>query len=490
MSGSGSVTVPGATGVVTVTLGTGDVLHLASAIGALLATIQGAGNLSLTTASIGSIPPAPAVSAPTVTDLNIVGNVSGGAATIPSGYQYVVDVNTLPSTITSSGGVLITGTAGGSFNVTGVNTVAATGGNNSITAIGEYVVSTGDGNETVSATGYGTVATDLGHSLISVTGYNQVLSIGQDTVLAGVGLTTVSSSGSDSEIVGSSAAGALLYVSLTGSQSTVAPSDSDSSITVAGSSDLVFGGIAISDVIVSGTADTIVGGAGPVAVTTSTNPVIFGGTGPISFVGGAGTATIVGGSGGTETATVGSGGLLFSSNAANAAALNTATITGGAGTTTVFGASNGDVNFVGNQAGGIFVGFGGNETLNASGSSSFNIFSAGVGGNVSLVGGSGDDTFFAGSGAATMSGGAGVNAFAFFDGSTGGHDYITDFTPTDSLYLIGYSSSQTAAGLLAAATVDSSGVTLTLSDTTKITFTNLTSASQLNGDILYGPKPT
>jgi hypothetical protein len=34
--------------------------------------------------------------------------------------------------------------------------------------------------------------------------------------------------------------------------------------------------------------------------------------------------------------------------------------------------------------------------------------------------------------------------------------------------------------------VDGSGVTLTLSDSTKITFSNLTSASALDGHILYG----
>lgn len=490
MSGSTSVTVPGATGLVTVALGTGDVLHLASTIGALLSTIQGAGHLALTTASLSSIPPAPGVSSPTVTDLNITGAVSGGSATVPSGYSYVVDVNTLPSTLTASGGVLITGTAGGSFYVSGVDTVAATGGNNYIQDSGTYLISTGNGNETVNASGYGTVATDLGNSAIFLSGYNTALSIGQDTVVTGVGQSTVYSSGSNSDIVGGTAPGGLLYVSLTGAGSTVSTFDSDTSVTVAGSGDIVGGGIAASNFVVTGTADTIIGGSGPETVSATSSPVIFDGTGPLSFIGGAGTATIVGTPGGTEAITVGAGGVLFSANASNAGSINTSTITSGMGATTVFGAPDGVVNFVGSLGGGVFLAYGGNETLNAAGSSTSNLFSAGsLGGSASLVGGSGNDTILAGNGSTTMSGGAGSNAFAFFDGSTGGHDYITDFSSTDSLFLIGYASTQSAASLLSSATVGPTGVTLTLSDSTQITFTNLTSTTPLNNDILYAQKP-
>ena len=50
MSGSSSVTVPGTTPgtPVTVALGTGDVLHLAQQISALLSSVQGAGTLLVT----------------------------------------------------------------------------------------------------------------------------------------------------------------------------------------------------------------------------------------------------------------------------------------------------------------------------------------------------------------------------------------------------------------------------------------------------------
>ncbi len=102
-----------------------------------------------------------------------------------------------------------------------------------------------------------------------------------------------------------------------------------------------------------------------------------------------------------------------------------------------------------------------------------------------MVGGSGADTFLAGAGADTMVGGAGSNVFAFFAAATNGNqNYITDFNANDSLYLIGYATTQSAAALLTNATT-TNGVTLTLSDSTKVTFTNLSSTTALNGHILY-----
>jgi Ca2+-binding RTX toxin-like protein len=106
-----------------------------------------------------------------------------------------------------------------------------------------------------------------------------------------------------------------------------------------------------------------------------------------------------------------------------------------------------------------------------------------------MVGGSGADTLLAGAGADTMAGGAGSNIFAFFQGATSGHhDFITDFNANDSVYIIGYDSTQSASSLEKNATVGPGGVTLTLSDSTQITFSNLSSTNPLDGHILYGPK--
>jgi Ca2+-binding RTX toxin-like protein len=104
-----------------------------------------------------------------------------------------------------------------------------------------------------------------------------------------------------------------------------------------------------------------------------------------------------------------------------------------------------------------------------------------------MLGGSGSDQLFAGAGSDTLTGGAGSDIFAFFNSTTiGKANVITDFSSQDSLYVIGYDSTSSASALQNAAVVSAAGVTITLSDNTSITFSNLTSASQLDGKILYG----
>jgi hypothetical protein len=108
--------------------------------------------------------------------------------------------------------------------------------------------------------------------------------------------------------------------------------------------------------------------------------------------------------------------------------------------------------------------------------------------NAVMLGGSGNDTMVAGAGpgSTTMTGAGGSNAFVFFKQAAGGaKDMVTDFNSNDSVYIEGYGSGS-ASALQAAATVGTGGVTLTLSDGTSVTFSNLTSASQLNGKIQYG----
>ena len=87
-----------------------------------------------------------------------------------------------------------------------------------------------------------------------------------------------------------------------------------------------------------------------------------------------------------------------------------------------------------------------------------------------------------------LTGGASGDLFTFFDESTQGQaNVITDFASADAIYLIGYATTGSASSLQNSAIVNSSGVTLTLSDSTTITFSNLTNASQLDGRILYAP---
>ncbi len=168
MSGSSSVTVPGKSNgsqIVTVALGTGDVLHLASQIGALLSTIAGSGRLDVWPAGMGALP-TPSDGSGTLSELYITGGT--GSDTIPSGYSYVLDNSFSPTTLSGSNVPLIAGTTGGSFNVTGQSTVAVEGGNNQISATGTYLISTAPGNDTISAIGSGTIAGALVQTLFSL----------------------------------------------------------------------------------------------------------------------------------------------------------------------------------------------------------------------------------------------------------------------------------------------------------------------------------
>lgn len=105
-----------------------------------------------------------------------------------------------------------------------------------------------------------------------------------------------------------------------------------------------------------------------------------------------------------------------------------------------------------------------------------------------MIGGSGNDTLVGGSapGSSVMTGGDGANAFVFFRQIAGSaRDVITDFNANDAVFIEGYGPGS-AAGLQNVAIVGGGGLTLTLSDSTTITFSNLTNAQSLNGKIQYG----
>jgi Ca2+-binding RTX toxin-like protein len=106
-----------------------------------------------------------------------------------------------------------------------------------------------------------------------------------------------------------------------------------------------------------------------------------------------------------------------------------------------------------------------------------------------MIAGSGNDTLIAGSaaGSTTMTGGSGNDAFVFFRQAVGGaNDVITNFAANDSVYIEGYAATGSAAAMQSAAVVSSAGLSLTLSDGTTITFSNLTNQSALDGKLQYG----
>lgn len=371
---------------------------------------------------------------------NLVIESLPGATTITGSGGIATNNSSTPSTITAGAGVeLFTGSVGGVYSTSSTGAmIGAISGANTITASGS--------GETIG----GGTGTDL--LIVSGTG----------DVVQSAGTDTINSSGSGNLIFGTS-------TSVTGS-------------------------MVVNE---SGTNDTIIGGANPTTVTatgTSTvvgsGPQVFAGPGDMTFVGGAQMATILGG-GGSESITAGAGGVVFAANTAN-----NATVNSGTGGATIFGAPNIQVNLVGSFGTAahpnVLLAAGGNETLNAAGSSSSNIFvsHSGTGtANTQMIGGSGNDTMVAGAGAGsvTMTGGAGSDVYAFFKNSVA-TDVVKDFASGESIFIEGYATTSSAAQLLANATVNGAagpGVTLGLSDGTTITFSNLTSASQLNGAIKY-----
>jgi Ca2+-binding RTX toxin-like protein len=192
----------------------------------------------------------------------------------------------------------------------------------------------------------------------------------------------------------------------------------------------------------------------------------------LTFVGGAGSATVVGGCG-SDTVYGGSGRLIVSAGSAG-----NNLVFAGTGAATVLGGGWGDrVYAQGDQRQALFAGVG-NETLSAAQSSGNDSIGAGSGQDM-LIGGSGADTSIGGSGAATMQGGSGADMFAFIEGCAGSHDVILNFDAADKIDLIGYGPHADARALASQA-VCGMAVTVTLSDSTTITFDNVTRLKSSN----------
>jgi hypothetical protein len=412
-------------------------------------------------------------------------NDSGTGDTIAAFSATAVTVNatgTDAKIFGGSGSMTATLTGGGAQ---GNNTLLGGSGSTAVTVDGAFnYVYGGSGSLAADETGGNDFVAAYGASTATVT---IAASASNATVIGGSNPMSVTSSGKDGVIMGGS--GSFWVNDLGTSDSIGSFAASPTNVTLGGSADLLFGSSGTTDVSVSGANDTIVASTGPLTVNASTAVALFGNTGPLTFVGGAGASSIVGASGGSSAVTVGSGGVTFWTGGND-----TTSIMGGSGQTTLLGAANSSMFFSGSGAGLNFAAGDGNETLNASQSLTNNIYGGGLDstGGTTIIGGLGNDTMIAGAGADSLVGGPGDDRFVFFDqatsiNSSGAHDYIQDWTPADGLFLIGYSPSESAASLLANATVANNSLTITLSDNTEITFNNVTDKSEFNGKILYSP---
>jgi Ca2+-binding RTX toxin-like protein len=385
---------------------------------------------------------------------------------------------------------------GGSANVTLQDTgvgdvvlVGNTGNDVLIAAVANDSIVAGNGNNTLEG-GSGTVALDAGNGddLVTTSAdstYTVTLGGGNDTVYAG-GSGTVTG-GSNIAVFGgigslnvNAAGGMGALVAFGQGGGTFASSSASSGA-------LMFGGAGVVSVDGSNTSnDTVVGGSAALTVNAGSgiNLLVFGPvSGPgMDFIDGSSSPTVVG-QAGSDTIT-GSGGPLEIIAGDNEAL----SVSGGSGGATVFGAPNADIGDSASAGTLLLVAGAGNETLNASGSSSDNAFWGGrdsTAGNL-LVGGAGDDVMVAGLGADTFSGGGGNNDFLFLNqimsvlGSNGPHDVITDFAAgSDVVGLFG--------GLSVTGSASASGnTTVTLSDNTTIEFVGVGSYSEISSRIFTG----
>ena len=439
----------------------------------------------------------------------VIDPVEGATYTVPTGYQALFLGGTADATLSdaSVGDALLVANSGNDELIADApdDTLAAGSGSDSLvggsfdsTAIGgsgpatvfagSGVMRVFEGSGPIVFGGNGNAgSTILGGSgpgasplTANLTGQNQTVSVGGSA-------STITAAGSGNSVVGGSS---TLNVTVSGTANTIQAGSGSSTVVSGGSGTMINGGSGPLVVMETGDNNTISGGASPTTVTASTATFVVGGSGGLTFVGGLGTATVVGGSG-ANTVTAGAGGLIF-----NVGASDNATVNSGSGTVSIFGAPGTTVNLVGTLGGSAghpnyAVAGGGSETVNASGSAGSDWLSVNTtvtSSAATLIAGSGNDTLIAGSapGSTTMTGGNGSDAFVFFKQAVGGaHDVINDFTAGDSVFIEGYGAGS-AATLQNASSVSANGLTLTLSDGTTVTFSNLTSQHALDGHVQYG----
>lgn len=352
--------------------------------------------------------------------------------------------NGTPPTLPAGGsGVFFQETKGLTFLPTGYNAVVNTAPNASIFGSGgnrESVLSGNGGLTFVATGGSGTVAAgggkneiiimpnDKGSWLIGTGGLNDsilALGSGNDSIRPGAGHNTV--------LLGSG----------------------NDMLTLSGQ-----------DIIVA------TNGHDTVDATAAKSTLLNAESANLTFVGGAGAATILGGTG-SDTVFGGSGHLVVHGGTAGNNLL-----LAGAGAATLFGGGNGDQLYAEGSRAQTLIAGAGNETLSAALSFGHVSLQGGLGQD-QIIAGSGQDTLTAGMGNATMHGGFGKDTFAFIDGSAGGKDLILNFMPGDKIDLSGYGK-HAVTDALASQTATSGGVTITLSDRTKITFADVTSLNKTN----------
>jgi len=432
---AGSVTLPGASGTITLAVGgSSSNQFLASIIrnSILLASVQAGGADLVNAVSMPggqwSLPAAPQVigtkaGTPEI-DVAVIPTNASGTVTIPSGYQYVIDEST---TATVSGANVQVISVDGPYILTGNSSLTGTG-NNTVQASGTYQIYLGgSGTNNVTLTGQGTYSGSTGSNTILVndtaSGGSLVMSNGTDSVLASGDHVSVVASGNNSTLNAGSANGASVQALGTGDQ--VIGGSGTTDVSTGGSNALVVGGVGTLSVDDSGTGDTIAAFAASTASIAAwgKSALVFAGSNPngtaVTLAGGRsdsaqGYNTVVGGSGPT-TVTLGSvtinGTVLGSGHNVVIGGSGALTVSdsGFVDTVAAFGSSSASV-FAAGQSG-LFIG--GSHAFFASlggggaGSNGSNNTVAGGSGNMTVIAGGINDMIFGGSGSLSVQGAAG-----------------------------------------------------------------------------------
>jgi Ca2+-binding RTX toxin-like protein len=301
---------------------------------------------------------------------------------------------------------------------------------------GESVLSSVGNLTFFAAKGSGTVVAGGGNNLIAV----QPSDKGPWSINTGNGDDTVVASGSGNDTI--NAGGGKNAISL-GSGRDVVTSTGDDTVTAASGHETI--------AAIGKNSDLIFGNSSQLFfVATGGSATVFGGTGSDTFFGGKGPDLVHGGTGGDN--------FLFA----------------GTNTATLFGGGSGDQLFAAGDKGQALHAGTGNETLFGGFASGSDTFYGGAGSD-QITGGAGNDTFVAGTGSATMAGGTGADLFVFIKGQAGGKDLIQNFASgVDTVSLSGYGPGAVANALATQKNVAGS-TTITLSDSTKITFSGVPS---------------
>jgi hypothetical protein len=381
------------------------------------------------------------------------GVLSAVSASGPTGSQIaLIDESNV---IVSQASDTISGGAGADTIFAAGPSIAVFGGSGSLLLVGENASTTVVGG-TGSASVFGGTSGGViqggsagGNILVAGGGNTTLLAGGSGDILAAfAGTAVVVMQGNDTAFGGAGAS------SLFGGGDGVMVGGGGDNLIMGGAAgnELMFGG-AGSSTMIGGGADTMVGGDGPSLMVLQGNGSVFGGAGAATIFAGGGDGGMMVGGGGAN--------LMF------ALPGGSETMWGGAGESTMFSASAGETTMIGGVNGTLFVGQGGAATdIGGAGNDTF--FASGGGATTIIEGGGADDVEF-GAGPTTVAGGSGANLYDVTAGTAGGADVITGFKPgTDQLRLFGYDPAtvqQSVAG---------GNLTLTLSDSTRITLVGIT----------------